>query len=150
MSLPHYITNFNAHCADRVDVEADYNRSAPNTSYIWLQDYTSGHYVAETYGAIPGQHSADWVDERTDCKPINGNYRLLADFVTVGWTGAYAAASDTAGGNVENLTYWQYWRTVMTNDGTPNTSTLASPLLPGSDGKSFSDYWYNNGYNNGC
>ncbi len=130
-------------CGNHVAVQVDYNREYANQSYFYMSNYSNNQYASGHIGFKPNSNSAEWIDERTS--RVSGCPYELANFGHTDWS--YSQAESTLYGNrLLPISSYSYDFLDMYNNP-PGDYTLlaASPFGLNSDGKSFTDQWYNFG-----
>ena len=124
--------------------EIDYGQTYSGQSYFLVEDVTNGGYWPGHVSFHPDTGTAEWIEEASICHSISGIWRQHADFGQASWT--YAKAGQ-AYSTEEPISFWptekRYFSTASPSDGT----LTAEPGYLGSDGQSFTDYWYANGAN---
>src|SRR6185312_16124762 len=130
-------------CNDHIYAFADFNRTAPGMSYIFLADVTTGGFFSTVYGSgfTPDLTSADWIDARPFC---NGGFSQLANFSPVNWFYSEAEVSLTG---LKNLVLYPNQSVTMVD---AMGTILSVPSAIGPDGQSFTNTWHNFGVGTLC
>jgi hypothetical protein len=129
-------------CGHHMFAEIDYGQTYSGQSYLLVEDLTNGGYWPGHVSFQPDTSTAEWMEDTSYC--TSNNWRQHADFGQVNWT--YAKAGQ-AYSTEQPISFWptenRSYSTASPSDGT----LTAEPGMYGSDGESFTDYWYANGKN---
>ena len=155
-NAPYYDRNDVVHCGDHLLAWVHYGYSYCSNGgfYAHVEDDTTGAHLGSTCLTESrgyGHQSADWIDERPGCQG-GAYYADMADFHYSQWTNVLAQAN-YSGASWTNFTGFAntlvYDFDANKQIGQPGY-IVAEPGVPNSDGKSYTDYWYDPGTDGNC